>query len=307
MGVTMTQTLERSEKVGLDLVARGKVRDIYAVGEDKLLLIATDRISAFDCVLSPPIPDKGRLLTQLSAFWFEKTKHLVPNHLISADLGEIKKSLPKGARLDDESYAGRVMLVRRAKRVDAECVARGYLAGSGWKEYKKTGKVCGHALPGGLLQAQKLPAPIFTPATKVDDGHDENISRERLADMVGEELARSLEETTLKLYETAAAFMETRGLILADTKFEFGFIDNRLSLIDEALTPDSSRFWEKTAYKAGSSPESFDKQFVRDHLERCGSSSSQPWDKKPPAPELPADVVAGTTARYREAYERLVK
>lgn len=296
----MTKVLEKSEDVGLPLAARGKVRDVYDLG-DRLLLVATDRISAFDCVLSPPIPEKGALLTQLSAFWFRKTAHIVPNHLISADLSEILPQLPKGTRLDPERYEGRVMLARKAKRVDAECVARGYLAGSGWKEYKKTGKVCGHPLPPGLAQAQRLPRPIFTPATKADAGHDENISRETLAGMVGADLARQLEDLTLKLYAFGAEYMAARGLILADTKFEFGFIDGKLSLIDEMLTPDSSRFWEKAAYKPGSSPESFDKQFVRDHLERTG------WNKQPPAPTLPPDVVRGTTERYREAYERMVR
>jgi len=297
----MIQTLEKSENIGLKLVARGKVRDIYQVGDDKLLLIATDRISAFDCVLSPPIPEKGKLLTQLSAFWFQKTKDIVPNHLISADLPEIKNILGRGATLDDEAYDGRVMLVRKANRVDAECVARGYIVGSGWKEYGKTGKICGHALPEGLRLAEKLSAPIFTPATKADSGHDENISREKLAEMTSPALAQELEELTLKLYSEGSAYMAQRGLILADTKFEFGFIDNKLSLIDEMLTPDSSRFWETAKYKIGSSPESFDKQFVRDYLE------TQDWNKQPPAPELPANVVSGTTARYREAYERLTK
>jgi phosphoribosylaminoimidazole-succinocarboxamide synthase len=297
----MTQTLEKSEKIGLELIARGKVRDIYQVGEDKLLLIATDRISAFDCVLSPPIPEKGKLLTQLSAYWFDKTKHLIPNHLISADLAEIKKALPTNVQLDDEAYDGRVMLVRKAKRVDAECVARGYIVGSGWKEYGKTGKVCGHTLPEGLQLAQKLDTPIFTPATKADTGHDENISRETLSELVGAELAKELEEITLKLYAEGSKFMAKQGLILADTKFEFGFIDGKLSIIDEMLTPDSSRFWEESKYKLGTSPESFDKQFVRDYLE------TQDWDKRPPAPVLPENVVSGTTARYREAYERLTK
>lgn len=292
------QTLDSSD-IGLKLLRRGKVRDVYDLG-DTLLLVATDRVSAFDHVLQPPIPEKGRLLTRLSAFWFERTRSVVPNHMISAELSDILPRIPT-ARIDREAYDGRVMLGRKAERIDVECVARGYLAGSGWKEYRKAGTVCGHRLPKGLLEASRLPEPIFTPATKEDTGHDQNISREELARLVGAELARRLEALTLRLYSEAAAFMESRGLILADTKFEFGRIDGALCVIDEMLTPDSSRFWDKAAYKPGSSPESFDKQFVRDYLERSG------WDKNPPAPTLPPDVVAGTTARYREAFERVTR
>lgn len=295
----MTQVLERSKDIGLNRVAEGKVRDIYAVGEDKLLLIATDRISAFDYVLSPPVPEKGRLLTQISAFWFKKTKSIVPNHFISADLKEIKKSLPENVQLDPAAYDGRLTLARRARRVDAECVVRGYIAGSGWKDYTKTGGICGHILPKGHKEYDKLHEPIFTPATKADSGHDENISRDRLADIVGAEVAQQLEELSIRLYLEAADYMDDRGLILADTKFEFGFIDDTLSVIDEMLTPDSSRFWEK--FQSGAVPQSFDKQFVRDYLEKSG------WDKNPPAPTLPADVVAGTTKRYQEAFERLTQ
>jgi len=297
--VTMSlQTLDSSD-IGLKLLRRGKVRDVYDLG-DTLLLVATDRVSAFDHVLQPPIPEKGRLLTRLSAFWFERTRSVVPNHMISAELSDILPRI-QTARIDSEAYDGRVMLGRKAERIDVECVARGYLAGSGWKEYRKAGTVCGHRLPKGLLEASRLPEPIFTPATKEDTGHDQNISREELARLVGAELARRLEALTLRLYSEAAAFMESRGLILADTKFEFGRIDGALCVIDEMLTPDSSRFWDKAAYKPGSSPESFDKQFVRDYLERSG------WDKNPPAPTLPPDVVAGTTARYREAFERVTR
>ncbi|MFA5140457.1 MAG: phosphoribosylaminoimidazolesuccinocarboxamide synthase [Elusimicrobiota bacterium] len=292
------QTLDASD-LGLKLLRRGKVRDVYDLG-DTLLLVATDRISAFDHVLQPPIPEKGRLLTQLSAFWFAKTRSLVPNHMVSADLSEILPRIAP-ARLDARTYDGRVMLGRKAERIDVECVARGYLAGSGWKEYQKNGKVCGHRLPKGLFEAGRLPEPIFTPAAKADTGHDRNISRRELARTVGAELARELEDLTLRLYSEAAAHMESRGLILADTKFEFGRIDGKLCVIDEMLTPDSSRFWDLAAYKPGSSPESFDKQFVRDYLERIG------WDKNPPAPTLPPDVVAGTTARYREAFERVTR
>ncbi len=297
----MTMTLERSEDIGLKLVARGKVRDIYAVGEDKLLLVATDRISAFDFILSPPIPQKGRLLTQISAFWFRKMAPVVSNHFISADLKKILRLIPKNARLNAAEYDGRVTLARRAKRIDAECVVRGYLAGSGWKEYQQTGMVCGHKLPKGLRMGERLPDPIFTPSTKADTGHDENISREQLADLVGSELAYELEVYSIRLYTEAAQFMNERGIILADTKFEFGFIDNQLSVIDEMLTPDSSRFWEKSKYRVGRSPASYDKQFVRDYLEKSG------WNKRPPAPTLPRHVTEGTTKRYLEAYERLAQ
>jgi phosphoribosylaminoimidazole-succinocarboxamide synthase len=300
MGVTatMVQTLVRSEIPGLKLLARGKVRDVYDLGE-RLLIVATDRLSAFDCVLPTPIPEKGSLLTQLSAFWFAKTAGIVSNHLISAKLSDILPQLPRGAKLPAEAYEGRVMLVRKAKRVDAECVVRGFLAGSAFKEYRASGTVCGEKVPAGLKESARLPAPVFTPSTKADEGHDENISRERLARSVGSELASQLETLSISLYRAAYEHAQSRGLILADTKFEFGFIDGKLSLIDEALTPDSSRFWEKSAWREGISPDSFDKQFVRDWLERSG------WDKRPPAPELPAEVVSGTSARYREAFRRL--
>ena len=293
----MTRTIDKSD-IGLTPSYRGKVRDLYDLGADRLL-VATDLISAFDHVLSPAIPDKGRVLTQISAFWFKKTRALVPNHMVSADLAEILPRLPKGARLDKASFDGRVMLGRKAERVDAECVVRGYLAGSGWKEYKKSGAVCGHRLPPGLQEASRLPEPIFTPSTQADTGHDENISCETLAGMVGADLARRLSELSLKLYTECAKHLEAKGLILADTKFEFGFIDGELCVIDEMVTPDSSRFRDKAAYRVGTSPESFDKQFVRDFLERSG------WDKNPPAPTLPADVVAGTAARYREALAKV--
>ncbi|MFA6093825.1 MAG: phosphoribosylaminoimidazolesuccinocarboxamide synthase [Elusimicrobiota bacterium] len=294
----MVQTLVRSEIPGLKLLARGKVRDVYDLGE-RLLIVATDRLSAFDCVLPTPIPEKGSLLTQLSAFWFAKTAGIVSNHLISAKLSDILPQLPRGAKLPAEAYEGRVMLVRKAKRVDAECVVRGFLAGSAFKEYRASGTVCGEKVPAGLKESARLPAPVFTPSTKADEGHDENISRERLARSVGSELASQLETLSISLYRAAYEHAQSRGLILADTKFEFGFIDGKLSLIDEALTPDSSRFWEKSAWREGISPDSFDKQFVRDWLERSG------WDKRPPAPELPAEVVSGTSARYREAFRRL--
>lgn len=278
---------------GLTLLRRGKVRDVYDLGE-RLLIVASDRLSAFDVILPTPIPDKGKILTAAALCWFERTKDLVPNHLITADFDAIQGELPKAVRLDRRWFEGRMMLVRKAERVDAECVARAYLAGSGWKEYKATGKVCGHQLPKDLVEAQRLPMPIFTPATKADEGHDENVSRERLARMVGAELAEELEHLTLRVFRRACERLEPRGLILADTKFEFGFIDGRLHLIDEILTPDSSRVWERAAWTPGRTPDGYDKQYVRDWLERSG------WDKRPPAPALPAEVVEGTLARYRE-------
>ncbi|HAH07329.1 MAG TPA: phosphoribosylaminoimidazolesuccinocarboxamide synthase [Elusimicrobia bacterium] len=290
-------TLASSHLPGLRLFARGKVRDVYETGEH-LLIVATDRLSAFDVVLPTPIPAKGEVLTQLSAFWFEKTAKLVPNHFVTADFGEIRKRLPD-LRLDPAVYKGRTMLARKAVRADCECVVRGYLAGSGWKEYLKTGSVCGHILPKGLREAERLSKPLFTPTTKASEGHDESITRERLADLVGAGTARELERLSLALYERAAEHAERCGLLLADTKFEFGHIGGRLAVIDELLTPDSSRFWEKDAWKPGATPASFDKQFVRDWLETGG------WDKRPPAPELPADVVEGTSSRYREALRRL--
>ncbi|MBI5630664.1 MAG: phosphoribosylaminoimidazolesuccinocarboxamide synthase [Elusimicrobia bacterium] len=290
----MEGILVRSEIPGLPLVRRGKVRDVYALGEDRLLIVATDRLSAFDHVLPTPIPEKGRILTQVSAFWFKKTKSLAPNHFLSADLKEIQGELPSGITLSPALYEGKVTLAKRAERIDAECVVRGYLAGSGFKEYKKTGMVCGHKLPIGLSEASQLPQPIFTPATKADEGHDENISREELSRMVGQETAKELETLSLNIYDYAAALLKERGLILADTKFEFGRSEGRLIVIDEMLTPDSSRIWPAASYKPGSSPASFDKQHVRDHLEKIG------WDKTPPIPSLPSEIVEGTAGRYRE-------
>lgn len=284
---------------GLKPSYRGKVRDLYDLG-DKLLLVATDRISAFDVVLSPAVPDKGRILTRISAYWFQVTKDIVPNHVVSHDLSAVNKALPAGASLPAAEFDGRVTLARKADRVNAECVVRGYLVGSGWKEYKKTGMVCGHTLPAGLQEAQKLPEPIFTPSTKADQGHDENVSRETLAGMVGADLARRLEDLSLKLYKACAERLAAKGLILADTKFEFGFIDGQLCVIDEMVTPDSSRIWDAAAYTVGKTPESFDKQPVRDFLEKTG------WNKQPPAPVLPPDVVQATVARYRDAMKRIV-
>lgn len=285
---------------GLKLLRRGKVRDVYDLGS-MLLIVASDRLSAFDVILPTPIPDKGKILTEAALFWFDLTKDVVDNHLVSSDFDDIQGVLPKGVTLDKGWFDGRMMLVHKAKRVDAECVARAYLAGSGWKEYKATGKVGGHDLPAGLLEASKLPQPIFTPATKADEGHDENISREKLAEMIGTDLAKELERLTLTVFEKASKHLENRNLILADTKFEFGWIDGELCLIDEILTPDSSRVWEKKDWKPGRTPDGFDKQFVRDWLEKSG------WNKAAPGPALPADVVEGTLARYREFLAKVTR
>jgi phosphoribosylaminoimidazole-succinocarboxamide synthase len=287
----MTMTTTHVE--GLPLVHRGKVRETYEVDERHLLLVATDRLSAFDVVFEQPIPDKGAVLTRLSAWWFEQLAHLGRSHFVSADAD----GLPDAAR--GPELAPRSMLVRRAERVDAECVVRGYLAGSGWAAYRRSGEVCGHRLPDGLREADRLPEPIFTPSTKAEVGHDENISREQLADLVGGDLARRLEERSIALYVEGARRAEAVGLILADTKFEFGFIDGELAVIDEVLTPDSSRFWDGERYAPGSSPPSFDKQFVRDFVAASG------WNKEPPAPRLPDEVITGTRDRYVAAYERL--
>ncbi|MBL0160802.1 MAG: phosphoribosylaminoimidazolesuccinocarboxamide synthase [Bryobacterales bacterium] len=288
-------TLLQTSLPGIELVARGKVRDVYAIGTDKLLMVATDRISAFDCVLSSPIPDKGRVLTQLSLFWFEFLKDLVPNHLLTADVSEY----PAELRAFADQLEGRSMLVRRAEMVPIECVARGYLSGSGWKEYKAGGTVCGIALPAGLLESSQLPEPIYTPAAKAQTGHDENISFETAAGMAGLDVVTRLRDLTLAIYRKASDYARTRGIILADTKFEFGFIGDTLTLGDEVLTPDSSRFWPADQYQPGGAQPSFDKQFVRDYLETLT------WNKTPPAPALPDDVAAKTAAKYREAYEKL--
>jgi phosphoribosylaminoimidazole-succinocarboxamide synthase len=273
-------------------VRRGKVRDIYDLG-DNLLLVSTDRISAFDCVLPTGIPDKGRVLTGLSAFWFDHLK--APNHLISTDVEQM--DLPPS--VDLAALAGRTMLVRKTKVVPIECVVRGYLAGSGWKEYQQSGTVCGLKLPPGLRQSDALPEPIFTPATKEESGHDINISFTEMANRVGAKLADELRFRSIDIYRRGAEHAATRGIIIADTKFEFGQVDDELILIDEALTPDSSRFWPADQYRPGGSPPSFDKQFVRDWLE------TTTWDKHSTPPPLPADVVAQTRAKYIEAYETL--
>jgi phosphoribosylaminoimidazole-succinocarboxamide synthase len=286
-------TLVTTDLPGLELVHRGKVRETYEVDDRHLLLVATDRLSAFDVVFEQPIPDKGAVLAQLSTWWFERLAPLGRSHFVSAD----PDRLPEPARSPD--LARRSMLVRRAERVDAECVVRGYLAGSGWVEYGRTGAVCGHPLPDGLREADRLPEPIFTPATKAEVGHDENISREQLADLVGTDVARQLEERSIALYLEGARRAEAVGLILADTKFEFGWIDGELAVIDEVLTPDSSRFWDAEHYAPGSSPQSYDKQFVRDFVVASG------WNREPPAPTLPDEVIRGTRDRYVAAYERL--
>src|SRR5688572_5915043 len=280
---------------GVVRFARGKVRDIYAVGDDRLLVVSTDRVSAFDVVMPNPIPDRGKVLTQLSTFWFRQTGNPVPNHLISDDLA----SFPESVRARAEVVEGRSMLVHRAKRIDIECVARGYLSGSAWSEYKKQGTACGIKLPEGLVESQQLSEPIFTPAIKSDTGHDENISFERLVEIVGAPLAKQLRDVTLSVYSYAAKVAREKGIIIADTKMEFGEHDGKLLLIDELLTPDSSRFWDAAAYEPGKTPASFDKQYLRDWLERTA------WNKEPPAPELPEEVVTNTRRRYIEALERL--
>jgi phosphoribosylaminoimidazole-succinocarboxamide synthase len=277
---------------GLTLVSRGKVRDLYEVDGD-LLLVATDRLSAFDVVLPTPIPDKGRVLTQLSLFWFDMLRDVVPNHVLSGD------RFPAVAKPFRDQLQGRSMLCRKTAPLPVECVVRGYLAGSGWKDYRATGEVCGIALPPGLAESARLPTPIFTPATKATSGHDENISFDAVVARVGGQRAEQLRAVSLDIYRRAAAYAEPRGILLADTKFEFGLMGDEVLWIDEAITPDSSRFWPAADYAPGRSQPSFDKQYVRDYLERIG------WNKQPPGPELPPDVVAATRAKYREAYRLL--
>jgi phosphoribosylaminoimidazole-succinocarboxamide synthase len=277
----------------LKLRGRGKVRDIYELEDDLLLIVATDRLSAFDVVLPTPIPDKGRVLTQLSVFWFDYLEDVVKNHLIAS-----KFFPPELAPYADE-LRGRTMLVRKTEPVMVECVVRGYLSGSGWKEYEKSGSVCGIRLPAGLVESDRLPEPIFTPSTKATTGHDENISFDQVVSQIGRPLAERLRETSLKLYRRATEHALARGIIIADTKFEFGTLGKELVWIDEALTPDSSRFWPADRYQPGQAQPSFDKQYVRDYLERIA------WNKQPPAPALPPDVVIGTQEKYREAYQRL--
>jgi phosphoribosylaminoimidazole-succinocarboxamide synthase len=276
------------------LIARGKVRDIYDVGEDRVLLVATDRISAFDVVLPTPIPDKGRVLTGLSLSWLDRLGDAVPSHLVSADIREY----PDPFR-SDASLSGRSMLVRRADVIPMECVARGYLSGSGWQQYARAGEVCGISLPPGLVESSRLPEPIFTPTTKASQGHDLPLTPSEAVELIGRGLAERLKELTLSIYERAAAIALERGIIVADTKFEFGFVQGEITLVDEVLTPDSSRFWPAADYRPGKPQPSFDKQYVRNWLDAAG------WNREPPPPVLPPEVVDQTARRYREAYERL--
>ncbi len=297
----VTRVIQETHFAGLTPAARGKVRDIYDLG-DKLLIVATDRLSAFDVILPTPIPDKGRVLTQLSLFWFDLLKDLIPNHVLSAT------DFPAAFNAYREELDGRSMIVRKTQPLPIECVVRGYVSGSGWKDYKASGEICGISLPPGLRESDRLPEPIFTPATKASSGHDQNISFEQAASLVGQTLAERVRDVSIEIYRRAAAFAEPRGILLADTKFEFGLLDssldspgavNSLMWIDEALTPDSSRFWPAAQYSPGGPQPSFDKQFVRDYLERIR------WPKTPPGPELPPDVVAATRAKYREAFRIL--
>jgi phosphoribosylaminoimidazole-succinocarboxamide synthase len=281
----------------LPLFRRGKVREMYALDDDRLLMVASDRVSAFDVIMAEPIPGKGAVLTALSAFWLRKTSDLVRNHLIS----DSPDDLPAHVRELEPSIAGRWLLVQRAERIDIECVVRGFLSGSAWAEYRRFGTVATEALPPGLVESARLAAPIFTPAIKAESGHDENISRAQLSRMVGAERARLLEELSLRLYAAGADHASTHGLLLADTKFEFGVVDGEIILIDEVLTPDSSRYWPADQYSPGRPQPSFDKQFLRDFLQL----ESTGWNKEPPPPRLPADVINGTAARYEEALRRL--
>ena len=292
------QAVYRTSLRGLEKIHEGKVRDIYAAGPDTLLIVTTDRLSAFDVILPDPIPGKGRVLNQISQFWFERTRHLVPNHLTGRPVASLVSDPAEQALLE-----GRAVIVKRLAALPIEAVVRGYLIGSGWKDYQKTGAVCGIALPAGLALAERLPAPIFTPATKAAAGHhDENISFAQTEQLVGAALAAKVRDTAIAIYQFAAAHALSRGIIIADTKFEFG-VDERgtLTLIDEVLTPDSSRFWPADTYRTGQSPPSFDKQFVRDYLERLD------WNKQAPGPHLPAEIIARTSEKYHEALGRLTR
>jgi phosphoribosylaminoimidazole-succinocarboxamide synthase len=286
--------LMQTDLPGVKFHARGKVRDIYDLG-DALLFIATDRLSAFDVVLPTAIPNKGKVLTQMSRFWFDFFGDVVPNHVISLSVDDY----PEQVRRFRDQLEGRSMMVRRAQVFPIECVVRGYLTGSGWKDYKKSGKVCGIALPVDLTESEQLSEPIFTPATKAATGHDENISEAEAADIVGADTVRELRDLSMDIYNRAAAFAAEKGIIICDTKFEFGVIDGRISIVDEMLTPDSSRFWPASEYEPGKAQPSFDKQYVRNYLEKIE------WGKQPPAPRLPPDVVEGTSAKYAEAFRRL--
>jgi phosphoribosylaminoimidazole-succinocarboxamide synthase len=279
---------------GLELLNRGKVRDLYAVGDD-LLIVTTDRISAFDHILPTPIPGKGAVLTAMSAFWFDLLADIVPHHLLTTDVDAMGPLVAPHRDL----LRGRTMLVRRAERIDAECVVRGYITGSGWADYRRTGAICGIAIRPGMAEAEAFDEPLFTPATKAESGHDENIDFATLASIVGRDTAEEVSDLSIRIYEAGRDHARGRGIILADTKLEFGVIDGRIALIDEVLTPDSSRFWDAATWQVGSSPPSFDKQIVRDHLIASG------WDREPPVPALPADIVERTAERYRDALQRL--
>jgi phosphoribosylaminoimidazole-succinocarboxamide synthase len=287
--------LLRTDFPELELHASGKVRDVYRLGSEQLLFVATDRISAFDYVLATGIPHKGRVLTQISLFWFEFLREVVPNHLVTADV----ELYPAAVRPHVDQLRGRSMLVMRAEMVPVECVVRGYISGSAWKEYKATGKVCGIELPKGLKESDKLPEPIFTPSTKATTGHDENIPFEEMVRIVGRERSEKLRDVTLKIYTKAADYARTRGIIIADTKFEFGITSKGITLADEVLTPDSSRFWPADKYQPGRAQDSYDKQYVRDYLEEIR------WNKQPPAPALPQEVARKTSEKYLEAYHQL--
>jgi phosphoribosylaminoimidazole-succinocarboxamide synthase len=286
--------------INLPLLRKGKVREVYDLG-DKLLIVASDRVSTFDHILPTPIDGKGKILTTISNFWFDKTKDIVCNHLVSADIDEINKLLPADSKLDKEYYQGRTVLVKKAQRIDFECVVRGYIAGSAWAEYEKSGTVCGNKMPAGLQNAQKLPGPLFTPAAKNDSGHDENVPFSFMEEKLGAKLAAELRDKSIALYNYGWFYLQPRGIILADTKFEFGLIDGKVIVIDEILTPDSSRFWDAAFYKVGSNPQSFDKQFIRDYMEHTG------WDKNSAPPAISPEIVRGAVAKYREALERITK
>ncbi len=290
----MSTVLTTTSLPGFERIASGKVRDVYSVGPD-LLIIATDRISAFDCILPQGIPNKGRILTQMSLFWFDFLRGTIPSHLITADVDRYPAELTPFR----DQLEGRSMLVKRCRMEPVECVARGYVAGSGWKDYMRTGAICGIAIPPGLRQGDRLTEPIFTPASKAESGHDENISIDEAAKMIGRQTIALLRDLTLRVYTKASAHAEACGIILADTKFEFGWHDGELLLADEALTPDSSRFWPRETWKPGGPQQSFDKQFVRDYLETLD------WNKQPPAPDLPEEVIEKTSMKYAEAYKRL--
>ncbi len=289
-----TKTLSTTNFIGVDFFKRGKVRDVYSVG-DKLLVISTDRISCFDVVLPTCIPDKGQVLTRISMFWFEFTKDIIPNHFLTANIKDYPDKLQKYA----DELRGRSMLVKKASPIPVECIVRGYLSGSGWKEYQKQQSICGIKLPQGLKESDKLPEPIFTPSTKEDAGHDINVSQAFVEKAIGKDITEKLQKTSIALYNKASSYAESKGIIIADTKFEFGMYNGEMILIDEVLTPDSSRFWPKNQYKPGGPQPSFDKQFVRDYLETLD------WDKTPPAPELPDDIVYKTREKYVQAFEML--